>query len=353
MRRKRFGIVLSASCLALLCACTQTGNNAGTPAPSTPAQPSTTPVATADAVEYPITVTHAFGETVIESKPENIVSISWGNQDVPLALGVVPVGVSAANYGAVNEDGLHSWVGEKFAELGVEHPNVFNDTDGLDYEAISNAKPDVILAAYSGLTQEEYDLLSEIAPVVAYPRQAWQTFWREQVTLNAAGMGMLAEGEALVAQTDALIQSKLDEHPVLEGKTAAFLYVNAADMGTFYIYLPSDPRASYLMDLGLALPDSVSAMAGPADSFSLTVSAENTDKLNDIDIIVAYGDDTLLGAMQADKLMSQIPAVANGAVVLLPDTSPLAAACNPTVLSIQSQLDEYLTQLDKAASNVK
>ena len=51
--------------------------------------------------------------------------------------------------------------------------------DGLDYEAISDSNPDIILAAYSGITQEEYDLLSEIAPVVAYPENAWQTLWRD------------------------------------------------------------------------------------------------------------------------------------------------------------------------------
>ena len=31
---------------------------------------------------------HAYGETVIESQPEKVVTISWGNQDVPLALGL-------------------------------------------------------------------------------------------------------------------------------------------------------------------------------------------------------------------------------------------------------------------------
>lgn len=353
MKRTRFGLVLCTACLVLLSACAPTGNNAGTPTPSVSAQPSTTPSATADAVEYPFTVPHAFGETVIKSKPENIVSIAWGNQDVPLALGVVPVGVSAANYGTVDENGLHPWVSERFAALGVDKPNVFSDTDGLDFEAISNAKPDVILAAYSGLTQEEYDLLSEIAPVIPFSNQAWQTSWREQVTMNSAGMGMLAEGEALVAETDTLIKTKLAEYPQLEGKTAAFLYVNPADMGLFYIYLHADPRAAYLTDLGLALPDSVTAMATPADTFSLTVSAENADKLTDIDIIVVYGDDTLLGAMQADTLLSQIPAVANGAVVALADTSPLAAASNPTVLSIQSELDAYLALLGEAADKVK
>ena len=85
-----------------------------------------------------------FGETVIESKPERICTLGWENQDTPLALGVVPVGVSAANYGYVTENKLHVWTEEEFKKLGVDKPNVFNDVDGFDYEAISDAKPDVI-----------------------------------------------------------------------------------------------------------------------------------------------------------------------------------------------------------------
>lgn len=46
-----------------------------------------------------MTIKHAYGETIIESEPKNIATISWWNQDVPLALGIVPVGVSKANYG--------------------------------------------------------------------------------------------------------------------------------------------------------------------------------------------------------------------------------------------------------------
>ena len=80
---------------------------------------------------------------------------------------------------------------EKLKELGEENPNIFQDTDGLDFEAISDANPDVILAAYSGITQEEYDTLSEIAPVVAYQRAPWVASWREQVTyqFNRYGHG--------------------------------------------------------------------------------------------------------------------------------------------------------------------
>ena len=109
------------------------------------------------------------------------------------ALGVAPVGVSAANYGMVTDNNLHPWTDEAFADLGVEKPVVFDDVDGLDFEQISDCNPDVILAAYSGMTQEDYDTLSQIAPVIPYKEKAWQTSWREQTIENAEGMGMKPE----------------------------------------------------------------------------------------------------------------------------------------------------------------
>lgn len=304
-------------------------------------------------VTYPITIKHAFGETVIESKPERIATIGWGNHDVPLALGIIPVGVSKANYGPVDENGLLPWTADKFKELGVENPVAFDDIDGLDFEAISDANPDVILAAYSGFTKEDYDLLSQIAPVVAYPRHPWQTYWREQTLMNAQGMGMEAEAKQLITETEELIASKVKEYDALQGKTAAFFYFTPSDLGTFYVYLPTDPRAAYLTDFGLAFPESVLNLADDPTAFSVTLSSENVDTLNDIDIIIAYGDDSVLEVLQADPLVGQIPAIANGAVVLLDSTSPLSAAGSPSILSIPATIDEYLELLNKAAEKVK
>ena len=300
---------------------------------------------------YPITIKHAYGETVIESEPKNVATIAWGNHDVPLALGTVPVGVSKANYGKSDENGLLPWTAEKYKELGVEKPVVYDDIDGLDYEAISDSNPDVILAAYSGITQEEYDLLSQIAPVVAYPKNAWQTLWREQITMDATAMGKQAEGEALVKELDELIKEKTANDTNLKGKTAVFCYFNPADLGKFYIYLPVDPRAAYLTDLGLEFPESIYELG--ADSFSIEVSAENIDILKDADILVAYGNDDLLKALQSDALLGTVPAVKNGAVALIEDGSVLSASCTPSALSIPATIDEYLEILGNAASNVK
>ena len=300
-----------------------------------------------------MTISHAYGETVIESQPERVATISWGNQDVPLALGIVPVGVSKANYGETDKNGLLPWTGEKYAELGEESPVVYDDVDGLDYEAISDSNPDIILAAYSGITQEEYDLLSEIAPVIAYPENAWQTLWRDQITMNATALGKKDEGDALVKELETLISDKTSKYSDIEGKTAVFCYFNPADLGKFYIYLPSDPRAAYLTDLGFEFPESISELAKESDSFSIEVSSENIDVLKDADIIVSYGNDELLKALQNDALLSTVPAVKNGAVALIEDGSELSASCTPSALSIPATIDEYLEIMANAASKVK
>lgn len=304
------------------------------------------------ASQYPIVIDHAFGQTVIESKPERIVTIGWCNEDVILALGVVPVGVSAANYGKVTDNLLHLWAADAFTELGEENPNVFNDLTGYDYEAIAAAEPDVIVASYSGFSEEEYELLSDIAPVVPYLEMAWKTTWREQAIVNATAIGMKEEGEALVAETDALIAEKIAMYPNLEGKTAGFFWVSEDDMSIFYAYLSADPRATYLQDLGLAMPESLKALDTDANAFSVTISRENAEMLNDVDIMVVYGTESLLKAMQADPLMSKIPAVRDGAVVLLDSTTVLAAATTPSVLSIPYAIDEYLEKLNEAAEKV-
>ena len=50
------------------------------------------------AQDFPITIGHAFGHTVIGQRPERVATVAWANQEVPLALGVVPVGMAAATF---------------------------------------------------------------------------------------------------------------------------------------------------------------------------------------------------------------------------------------------------------------
>jgi iron complex transport system substrate-binding protein len=316
--------------------------------PSTSAEDNETPVSTDVDSEYPIVIEHAFGETVIESKPERVATIQWGNHDVVLALGVEPVGFSAANYGVQDDSGLLPWTAEKLDELGITDPNVFQDTDGLDFEAISDANPDVILAAYSGITEEDYDLLSQIAPVVAYPSAPWTTSWRDQVIYNATGMGMKAEGEQLIKDIEDLIDENSSKYSEIQDQKVAWVNFSAKDMSDIYIYTPTDPRVAFLLELGMVYPESIINEITDPSSYALNISAENADFLYDADIIIGYGDESLYEIVKADPLLGKIPAIQRGSVVFIGDSTPLAAAGNPNPLSITYTINEYLELIDGA-----
>ena len=330
-----------------LVGCSQKSDTAPAPADDNDASDS----ASAES-EYPIVIEHAFGETEIPSKPERVVTVQWGNHDVALALGVVPVGFSAANFGVQDDSGLLPWTAEKLDELGTEDPNVFQDTDGLDFEAISDADPDVILAAYSGITQEDYDLLSQIAPVVAFPTAAWATTWREQVSLNAAGMGMKEEGEQLIKDIEDMVNEKLTEYPQIEGKKVVWVNFSADDMSKLHIYTPIDSRVSFLHELGMDYPDSITEQITDPNSYSLNLSAENAADLYDADLIIGYGNDELLQTLQADPLLGKIPAIERGSVAFIESDTPLVAAGTPNPLSITYTIDEYLELIGGAIDKI-
>lgn len=331
---------------ALLLAACGTAGTSGTAADA--AGTSAAPAAEDGA--FPVTVQHAYGETTVEEAPARVATVAWANHEVPLALGVVPVGMSKATWGDDDGDGVLPWVEDQLGELGAETPVLFDETDGIDFEAVADTDPDVILAAYSGLTQEEYDTLSKIAPVVAYPDVAWGTTMNEMIKLNSQALGLAEEGEQLVADLDAQIAETAAAFPELEGMTGLFTYVDPNDLSQIGFYTTADPRAGFLGTLGMRTPAVVAETSAGSDSFYETVSAENSDAFSDVDMFITYGatDGSVLELVQGDPLLSKIPAVADGAVVVLEDNTPLAAAANPSPLSIAWGLEDYLSLLSQA-----
>ncbi len=306
------------------------------------------PAAAADA--FPVTIEHAFGETVIEAAPERVASVAWANHEVPLALGIVPVGMGEVSWGDDDGDGVLPWVEDELAELGAETPVLFDETEGIDFEAVADTSPDVILAAYSGLTQEDYDTLSQIAPVVAFPDVAWGTSLEDMIMMNSRALGLAAEGEQLVADLDGEVADAMAERPGLEGKSFVFASLDPTDLSQVGYYTAKDPRAGWLESIGLTVPSLVAETSATSDEFYLTVSAEEGDRLADVDMVITYGDDALLAQAQADPLLKQIPAVERGSVALLADSTPLAAAANPSPLSIPWGIGDYLDLLQTAAA---
>jgi len=314
-------------------------------ASSAPESTSTVGGNPASADAFPVTVEHAYGETKITEKPERIATVAWANHEVPLALGIVPVGMSKASWGDDDDNGVLPWVEEKLDELGAETPVLFDETDGIDYEAVADTEPDVILAAYSGLTQEEYDTLSKIAPVIAFPEVQWGTSVDDMIELNSKALGLEEEGEALIDELHADAEAALEANSELKDKKVLFAYLDPADLSQIGYYTAIDTRPGYLHDnLGLPFPSIVEDTAD-TEKFDLTVSAEEVAKFADVDVFVTYGDDTLIPQLQADPLLSKIPAIAEGRIAILPNATPVAASANPSPLSIPWGLDDYLALL--------
>ncbi len=306
------------------------------------------PASAEQAGTYPIVIKHAFGTTTIARKPARVATVAWANHEVPLALGIVPVGFAAANFGDDDGNGVLPWVEERLAELGADKPALFDEGDGIDFEAVAASRPDVILAAYSGLSRADYDTLSQIAPVVAYPDAPWSTDWREMIRLNSTGLGMAAEGEALIAQIEGEIARSVARYPELQGKSAMFVtHLDTTNLSLISFYTTNDTRVRFFGDLGLRSPKSVVEASAPG-RYSGSISAERIDMFDDVDIVVTYGGDDLRKALAADPLMSRMPAVGDDAVVML-GRDPFGTAANPTPLSISWVLDDYVDMLARAA----
>lgn len=303
-----------------------------------------------ESAAFPVAIKHVYGETVIESKPERVVTLAFGNQDVVLSLGIVPVGFSAANYGVQDDSGMLPWTKEKLEELGEENPNVFQDTDGIDYEAVADCDPDIILAPYSGLTQEEYDMLTKIAPTIAYPEQAWTISTEDWISVTAQALGVPEKGQEVIDHMHDVIEKKKSAHPEFEGKTFVWITFNEDDLSALHAYSPDDSRCKFLTEFGFSYPESISEYVQDG-KYSLDISAENADLLYDADFLIGYSTEAGYAAAAADPVLGEIPALKKNAVVSIDSGTPLSAALTMTPLSFDYTIDEYTDKLAEAVSH--
>lgn len=306
-----------------------------------------------------ISIKHVYGTTEVPADATKVATVAWANQDVLLALGIMPLGFSKQTWGVTDGSGMLPWTKEKVDELtanGAAQPKLFDDDGGvkINPQAVNATKPEVILAVYSGMSKEEYETLSKIAPTVAYPKVAWGTPWRETIAINATAVGKKTEGDTLVADLEKQVADAVAKHPQIKGKAAAFCYTAEGDATKFGYYTTADPRTAFLSDLGMKVPASVEKTSKEnASAFNVDISTENADSLNDFDLIVMYGTESDLAAMQANSLLNQVRAIKNGAVAFVGNSDPMAASTNPGPLSIPWGIEKYVGLIATAAGKVK
>jgi len=301
------------------------------------------------AQDFPVTIKHAFGETVIDKVPQRVVTWGWGNHDALLALGVVPVAMPFSTYGG-GENGLHPWVEEKLKELGAETPIQLSDTSEIPYEQIAAAKPDVIVAVFSGISAEQYALLSKIAPTVAYPDQPWSTPWQEVTLTVGKIVGKSIEAEQVVADTLKFVADETAKYPEIAGTT--FAGVNDFD-GSIAVYDALDARMKFLVDAGLVLAPSVTELSPKDGSFYYPLSYELFDKLTSDILITYYEEQADSDAFFAQPYVQSQPQYKKGAFASLVGIEYVAAVSPPSALSLRWGYPHYAEIIAAAARAAK
>jgi iron complex transport system substrate-binding protein len=260
---------------------------------------------------FPVTVEHQYGTTTIDAPPQRVVSIGYTEQDALLALGITPVAVRYW-YGP-EELTVRPWA-QPYIE--GDAPVVLNmPYGGLNYEAILALDPDLISAVTSGITQEEYDLLSAIAPTITQTGD-YINFgmpWQEATQLIGDAVGKSQEAAALVAEVEAMFTDARTRNPQFAGKTVSVTY----NFDTYGFYTAQDSRGRFFTELGFVIPAEHDAIAG--DLFYATISDERMDLL-DQDLIAFVNLQDIEGGregVESDPLFAQLEAVQDGRVLYM------------------------------------
>ncbi|MCD0449186.1 iron-siderophore ABC transporter substrate-binding protein [Actinocorallia sp. API 0066] len=298
---------------------------------------------------FPVTITSALGDAVIEKAPQRVVTWGWSAQDAVLALGVVPVAMPKNTYGG-DADGVLPWAAAKIKELGGATPALLSaDTAEVPFEEIVEARPDVILAPYSGIVQDDFDKLRKIAPVVAYPDKPWALPWQDQIEIIGKALGRTDQAKELLDRTTAHVKRLAEANPVLKDKT--FVYGSANEADQLNIFRASDPRVQLLGDLGMQVSPSVAALdADPkAGSYFYPTSYENVEKINTDVLVMYFGSQAEVDKFVADPVIAAMPAIKEQRFAPIVGESFVMASSAPTVLSIPWMLDQYVPHLAAAA----
>ncbi|MEM9517704.1 MAG: ABC transporter substrate-binding protein [Actinomycetota bacterium] len=297
---------------------------------------------------YPLTIEHIYGETTIDEEPQRIITIGVGEQDYPLALGVTPVALR--EYYGGQPFTVWPWARD---ELGDAEPDVLSAFE-LNLERIAALQPDVIMALNSAIDVSEYDILSQIAPVVARP--AGTTYqgveWRTTLATHGLVLNRQAEADQVEADVDELFSTARAENPAFDGRSISVVSFNGpSEIGT---YPPADVVYQVASELGLEPNNAAAEFAG--DSIrAYRVSAEQLSLL-DADVVV-WLTGTLPATAVADvpTRASQLTASQARAEVAV-DSILFSAIFNTTPLSaeflVSRLVPEFAAALDDDSTTV-
>ncbi len=290
------------------------------------------------AQDFPLTLEHSFGTTVIEAAPERVASVDYAGADDLLALGIQPVTI-------------RYWYGDHpravwpWADPLLESDAPVILRGDLDFEAIAATDPDVIIALWSGIDQEQYDKLSLIAPVVAVPEgvDAFGLPWDTRALLTGEAMGRAAEAQALVDAIRSQMAGIAAAHPDWQGLTSAVAHNWEGTPGA---YTATDIRPQVMTALGFTNAPAIDAMVTEPDQFVVDLSPEDLSPLN-VDLLLWVTDQAGFPHVMDMAARAYMPAVQEGREVFV-DAELTSAFSHASLLALPYALDRMVPMIEAA-----
>lgn len=287
---------------------------------------------------YPVTIHDEFGSTTITSKPKRVVVVGYNEQDALLALGTVPIAVT--DWIGTAPGRIFPWA-KRY--LGDAPPPVVLPEE-IDFEKIAALKPDLIVALYAGLKEQDYKLLSAIAPTITHPKgeNDYSISWQEETQTIGNALGRPQAAKDLIAAVDAKFAAARKKYPEFKGKQGLTLMPYQG----IFVFAPKDPRGQFLAQLGFTFPPGLADVG--KSSFGKAISPENAD-LIDVDALVWIGSESQVE--QAVPTFDELDAAKQGRAVFIPtkDSDPTYVATSfVTVLSLPYLLNRLAPRLAAA-----
>jgi iron complex transport system substrate-binding protein len=247
----------------------------------------------------PVTVTHAFGQTVVPAPPKRVVSAGFTGQDDLLAVGVVPIATT-------------KWFGDQpyavwpwaQARLGNAQPTVLSIYDGIQVDRIAALTPDLIVATNAGVNADTYQQLSAIAPTI--PQSGPEPFfepWKTQADTIGQAVFQADRMRSLIAGVDGRFADVARTHPQFAGKKVFLLSGNTFWQDSIIASIPSW-KTEFLTQMGFVIPDVVAAY-GRGDDRAY-IDPNNPAPLDEADVLIW----TTESQADIDALLA-IPGIAN------------------------------------------
>lgn len=224
---------------------------------------------------FPVTIEHGLGTTEIPSPPQRVVALSWTDVQIAHAL---DADIVAAVRNPDTPDG--NW-----PATDLDEDILVLDSVTPEPELIASFDPDLILMTAPQPTfLDEYDRLSDVAPVVAYRDALLQDDGDELTTMIGEALGKSDEAAELIEESRAAIDAFRADIEGLDDVTAVF---GQNYQGSTGVIIGDDtPVVAFLNRLGLQVPEDLAALADESEQLgTVQLSDERLGLLDTADVV--------------------------------------------------------------------